>query len=150
MRIIIQRVSEAILSVDSKMHTKIGNGLCVLIGIGISDDETDVNWLISKLLQLRIFSDRENKMNLNIEEIEGEILLISQFTLFASTKKGSRPGFSLVAKPEIGEKLYNYFCNQAKDKLPGKIRTGIFGATMQIRLTNEGPVTIIMDSKNRE
>jgi len=149
-RIIIQRVTEAIIIIDKAIHTSIGPGLCVLVGIGINDDEADADWIISKLVQIRIFSDENDKMNFNVSEINGEILLVSQFTLFASTKKGNRPGFSDSAKPEIGKKLYDYFCEQAENRIPGKIRTGIFGADMQIKLTNDGPVTIVMDSKNRE
>lgn len=150
MRAIIQRVSHASVTINEKIKSKIGIGLLILLGIEESDTETDIEWLSKKIIQLRIFSDKENKMNLSVSDINGEILLISQFTLFASTKKGNRPGFTRSAKPEIAIPLYEKTIHALEKLFEKKIQTGEFGADMKVELLNDGPVTIMMDSKNPE
>jgi D-aminoacyl-tRNA deacylase len=151
MRLVVQRVSKAQLSIDKKIYSQIESGLVVLLGITESDTIVDIQWLIQKLTQLRIFSDSEGKMNLSVLDIEGETLLVSQFTLFASTKKGNRPSFVNAAKPEIAIPLYEKFIESLQNTIgKEKTKTGVFGADMQIQLINDGPVTIIIDSKNKE
>ncbi len=150
MRIIIQRVSSASVTIDNKLEGKIDLGLLVLLGIESEDSSSDIEWLVNKLINLRIFSDNENKMNLSIEDVKGDFLVISQFTLFASTKKGNRPSYLRSAKPDISIPLYNMFIEMLKNKTQQKVEEGIFGADMKVALTNDGPVTIIIDSKNRE
>lgn len=150
MRAIIQRVSKADVSIENQVHGSINQGLMVLIGIENGDSNDDIVWLANKLIGLRIFSDAEGKMNLSVKEVDGNILVVSQFTLFASTIKGNRPSFIRSAKPDISIPLYNQFVETLK-KLSGlNIQTGIFGADMQINLINDGPVTIFIDTKNRE
>jgi D-aminoacyl-tRNA deacylase len=149
MRLVIQRVISASVEIDSQVVAKINRGLLVLLGIEHVDNETDVEWLCGKLEGLRIFSDEEGKMNLSLKDINGSILLVSQFTLFASTKKGNRPSFIQSAKPEHAITLYNYFIKMLRSKQL-LVETGVFGADMNIQLVNQGPVTILMDSKNRE
>lgn len=150
MRALIQRVSRASVSVNAEIISSIGQGLLVLIGIEESDTPEDVDWLCAKIASLRIFSDTEGKMNLSLTDVKGEILLISQFTLFASTKKGNRPSFIRSAKPEKAIPLYEK-CKELLALNTGlEIRTGIFGADMKVELINDGPVTIWIDSKNRE
>ena len=150
MRVIIQRVTSASVSIDNKVHNAIGKGLLVLVGFEESDTEDDLQWIAKKIVDMRIFSDSEGKMNLSIQDVGGEILLISQFTLFASTKKGNRPSFIRSAKPDIAIPLYEQFIVIVNSHLPDKIKTGIFGADMKVALVNDGPVTILMDSKDRE
>lgn len=150
MRIIIQRVSEASVTIDSVRKSKIGLGYLILLGIDHNDDLEDIKWLSNKICNLRIFNDNDNKMNLSIKEVNGDILTISQFTLFATTKKGNRPSFTKSAKPEIAIPLYNQFITQLETKLNKPIYSGEFGADMKISLINDGPVTISIDSKNRE
>jgi D-tyrosyl-tRNA(Tyr) deacylase len=150
MRVIIQRVTSASVSIDNKVHNAIGKGLLVLVGFEESDTEDDLQWIAKKIVDMRIFSDSEGKMNLSIQDVGGEILLISQFTLFASTKKGNRPSFIRSAKPDIAIPLYEQFIVILNSHLPDKIKTGIFGADMKVALVNDGPVTILMDSKDRE
>jgi D-tyrosyl-tRNA(Tyr) deacylase len=150
MRVIIQRVTSASVSIDNKVHNAIGKGLLVLVGFEESDTEEDLQWIAKKIVDMRIFSDSEGKMNLSIQDVGGEILLISQFTLFASTKKGNRPSFIRSAKPDIAIPLYEQFIVILNSHLPDKIKTGIFGADMKVALVNDGPVTILMDSKDRE
>ena len=149
MRVLVQRVSEAKVSINQEVHGSIQQGLVLLIGIENEDAEEDANWLIGKLTKLRIFNDEAGKMNLSIQDIGGEFLAISQFTLHASTKKGNRPSFIEAAKPEVAIPLYEYFLNELRTSQL-KVETGVFGADMQVQLINDGPVTIWMDSKNKE
>jgi len=150
MRLIIQRVSKASVSIDSKVVGEIQQGFFVLIGIENADGADDANWLVQKLIGLRVFSDDEGKMNLSIKDVLGSILLVSQFTLFASTVKGNRPSFIKSAKPDFAIPLYEYFISKLKSESGLDIQTGVFGADMQINLVNDGPVTILIDSKIRE
>ncbi len=150
MRAIIQRVSSAEVSIENQVHGSINQGLMVLIGIENEDSEDDIVWLANKLIGLRIFSDHEGKMNLSVKEVGGNIMIVSQFTLFASTVKGNRPSFIRSAKPEISIPIYNKFVETLKKLSALNIQTGVFGADMQISLVNDGPVTIFMDTKNRE
>lgn len=150
MRVVIQRVSEASVTIDGLVKSAIGHGLLVLLGIAENDTTTDADWLIQKIVQLRIFPDENGLMNLSIKQIDGELLLVSQFTLFASTKKGNRPSFTVAAKPEKAIPLYQYFTEKMVLALEKNIGTGEFGADMKIALVNDGPVTIIIDSKNKE
>lgn len=149
MKIVIQRVSEAAVSINKEQYASIQLGLVVLVGIEQEDEKEDADWLVSKLVQLRIFSDSEGKMNESLLDNTGELLIISQFTLHAATKKGNRPSFIVAARPEKAIPLYDYFIAQANKQLTGKVKTGIFGADMKVSLVNDGPVTIIIDSKNR-
>lgn len=150
MRIVVQRVSEASVIIEGNVHGAIEQGLLVLLGIEHEDAETDADWLIQKIGGMRIFSDKEGKMNLSVKDLNGSFLVISQFTLHASTKKGNRPGFTQAARPDIAIPLYNYFVEELRNQTQLNIETGIFGADMKVSLTNDGPVTIVMDSKNRE
>lgn len=150
MRFVIQRVSEASVTIDHVLHSNIETGLLVLIGVEELDTIEDADWLCQKLISLRIFSDTEHKMNLSLKDMNGDILLISQFTLFASTKKGNRPSFIKSAKPDTAIPLYEYCIQQLSLLLEKPIKTGVFGADMKVSLINDGPVTIIMDSKNKE
>ncbi|MCC6816814.1 MAG: D-tyrosyl-tRNA(Tyr) deacylase [Saprospiraceae bacterium] len=149
MRVVIQRISSSSVEIKGIKHAEIGQGLLLFLGIEEMDSQQDLDWLIPKILQLRIFSDTEGNMNLSIQEIQGEILIISQFTLFASTKKGNRPGFSKAANPKKAVELYNLFIDQIKLAYNGKIESGIFGSDMKIYLINDGPVTIIIDTKDK-
>lgn len=150
MKVVLQRVSEASVTIEGKINGQIDNGLLVLLGIQEDDNIEDVNWLIRKISGLRIFSDSEDKMNLSIQDINGSFLVISQFTLHASTKKGNRPSFIKAAKPEIAIPLYERFCEELRTISKLKVETGIFGADMKVRLLNDGPVTIIMDTKDKQ
>ena len=150
MKIVIQRVKESSVEIDNKIKAEIGKGLLVLIGISQEDNKLDVEWLVNKVLNIRIFNDSDGIMNKSIIDIKGEILIISQFTLMALTKKGNRPSYIKSASHEIAIPFYNYFIELLESKLNNKIKTGIFGADMKVRLINDGPVTIIIDSKNRE
>ncbi len=150
MRIVIQRVSEASVKIDERIKGKITNGLLILLGIEHSDDTTDAEWLIQKICGLRIFSDLEGKMNLTTQDVNGQFLVVSQFTLHASTKKGNRPSYIRAARPEQAIPLYEYFINTLKTLSNTNIESGEFGADMKVSLVNDGPVTILMDSKNRE
>lgn len=145
---VIQRVNHAQLSIDSKIYSSIGKGFLVLLGIHEKDTEEDLNYIAKKILGLRIFSDSEGKMNLSLDQVHGEILLVSQFTLIAQTKKGNRPSFIEAAKPEIAIPLYEKMIKTLEENFQKKIKTGKFGADMQIILENDGPVTILLDSKN--
>ncbi len=145
---VVQRVSEAQLHVNGQLHAKIDKGFVVLLGIHESDTIEDVNYLSSKISDLRIFSDEEGKMNLDLSQVDGDILLVSQFTLIASTKKGNRPSFIEAARPENAMPLYEEMKKQLTFKLAKPIQTGVFGADMQVSLINDGPVTIMIDSKN--
>ncbi len=146
---VIQRVSEASVSIENVINGRIGIGFLVLLGITHADDDEDLDWLAKKIIGLRVFSDSEGKMNLDLKSIDGNILLISQFTLHASTKKGNRPSFTAAAKPEIAIALYENMIAKLSAELGNNISTGIFGADMKVSLVNDGPITIILDSKNK-
>ena len=148
MRIVIQRVSEASVKIDGNTVGEIKKGLLVFLGIEHVDAEMDADYLIQKLIHLRIFGDDEGKMNLSVSDISGNLLIVSQFTLFADTKKGNRPSFIRSARPEQAIPLYDYFLSQLNKSFSGKIEKGVFGANMQVELINDGPVTIILDSRN--
>ncbi len=150
MRAVIQRVSRASVTIDGNIKSQIKTGLLVLLGIEENDTEKDIEWLVKKIIQLRIFSDADDKMNLSVQDINGDILVISQFTLFASTKKGNRPSFLRSAKPDIAIPLYEQFIGETEKQFGKKIFTGEFGADMKVELLNDGPVTIIIDSRNME
>lgn len=150
MKTVIQRVSEASVKIDNEINGEIKTGLVVLVGIENDDSLEDANWLASKIINLRIFSDENGLMNLSVKEINGEILLISQFTLHAKTKKGNRPSFIQAARPEFAIPLYETFKKVLETELGKTIQTGKFGADMKVSLINDGPVTIIIDSKNKE
>jgi D-tyrosyl-tRNA(Tyr) deacylase len=150
MRFVIQRVSEASVTIDNTIHSSIQAGLLILMGVEELDTKEDADWLCQKLIGLRIFSDTEHKMNLALKDMNGDVLLVSQFTLFASTKKGNRPSFIKSAKPDIAIPLYEYCIQQLSLLLEKRIKTGVFGADMKVSLINDGPVTIIIDSKNKE
>ena len=149
MKVIIQRVSKASVTIDNKIKSKIGAGLLILLGIEELDTKEDIDWLCGKITKLRIFGDENGAMNLSIKDIDGDIILVSQFTLHASTKKGNRPSFIKAAKPEIAIPLYKQFILQIEKEIEKPIQTGVFGADMKVELVNDGPVTIIIDSKNR-
>jgi D-aminoacyl-tRNA deacylase len=150
LKAVIQRVSQSSVTIDSKIVAQIGKGLLILVGIEDSDNQEDIIWLTSKIINLRVFADENNVMNLSVKDINGEIIVVSQFTLHASTKKGNRPSYIKASKPEIAILLYESFVKQIEIELGKKVQTGIFGADMQVALVNDGPVTIIIDSKNKE
>ena len=150
MRIVIQRVTEASVSINQTIHNSIHLGFMVLVGFEENDEDEDLIWISKKIVDLRIFADDDGKMNRSIQDVHGEILLVSQFTLFASTKKGNRPSFIRSASPEIAVPLYDKFILILNELLPNKIKTGVFGADMKTSLINDGPVTITIDSKARE
>ena len=148
MKVVLQRVSKAKVEIDSKTVGEVGPGFLVLLGVGQEDKEADIDYLVNKIINSRVFSDQNDKFNLSVKDINGSLLIVSQFTLFADTKKGNRPGFTNAAAPTLAENLYNSFVD--KCKLTGlNIQTGKFGANMQITLTNSGPVTIIIDTKEK-
>jgi D-tyrosyl-tRNA(Tyr) deacylase len=150
MRIVIQRVTEASVTVNEQITGAIETGLLVLMGIEDADTEEDIQWLSNKIVNLRIFNDENGVMNLGIKEVNGDVLLVSQFTLHASTKKGNRPSYIKASKPETAIPMYEKMIKQLETDLGKKIQTGIFGADMKVRLLNDGPVTIVIDSKNKE
>lgn len=150
MRVLIQRASEASVKIDGQIHGEIQGGLVVLLGIEAEDTHEDIDWLVRKITSLRIFSDEDGKMNVSIADLKGEFLVISQFTLHASTKKGNRPSYIKAARPEIAIPLYEKFIEELKNHSELKVAKGIFGADMKVSLINDGPVTIWIDSKNRE
>jgi len=150
MKAVIQRVSSASVEIDKISVSKINVGLLVLVGIEDADDQEDINWLSSKIANLRIFADDHNLMNLSIKDIDGEIIVVSQFTLHAQTKKGNRPSYIKASKPNIAIPLYESFVKQMELELGKKVQTGQFGADMKVSLVNDGPVTIIIDTKNKE
>jgi len=150
MRALIQRVSQASVTIEGKVKSEIGNGLLVFLGIEERDGEEDIEWLTGKISRLRIFPDEQGVMNHSVTEVNGEILLISQFTLHASTKKGNRPSYIRAARPENAIPLYENFIAKTESLLNKKISTGEFGAHMEVSLVNDGPVTIFIDTKNRE
>ena len=150
MRVVIQRVQRCSVEVDGKIIGKIDKGLAILLGIEEADTQEDIDWLCGKISRLRIFDDENGVMNKSILEVDGNILVISQFTLHASYKKGNRPSYIYAAKPDIAIPLYNYFCQALTQALGKEIGTGEFGADMKVELLNNGPVTICMDTKNKE
>ena len=150
MRIIIQRVTKAQVHIDNKLFSEIGNGLLVLLGIEDADSEEDINWLAQKIVNLRVFNDENGVMNISFLDANADILLVSQFTLFASTKKGNRPSYIKASRPEFAIPLYEKMIVKLEELISKKIATGTFGADMQISLTNNGPVTIMIDSKMKE
>lgn len=150
MRVLIQRASEASVIIDGKTQGEINRGLVILLGIESEDTQDDINWLVRKLIRLRVFNDEDGKMNESIGDIGGEFLVISQFTLHASTKKGNRPSYIKAARPEVSIPLYEEFIRILRKESNLKVDTGVFGADMKVQLINDGPVTIWIDSKNRE
>ncbi|MFN5630024.1 MAG: D-aminoacyl-tRNA deacylase [Bacteroidota bacterium] len=150
MRLLIQRVNYASVSINNSVYSSIKNGLLVLCGIEELDDADDINWLVQKLVNLRIFPDENKLMNLSTKDLNYEILFVSQFTLHASTKKGNRPSFIRAAKPEKAKQLYNNFVEALKSEIGVNLKCGIFAADMKVKLENDGPVTIFIDSKSRE
>ncbi len=150
MRIVIQKVSQASVTVEKKPVSSIGKGLLVLVGIEDADTEEDIDWLVKKMLQLRIFDDENGVMNLSVQDTGGEVLIISQFTLHASTKKGNRPSYIRASRPEFAVPMYENFIRKTEEVLGKKVATGIFGAMMDVALINDGPVTIIIDSKQKD
>ena len=150
MRAVIQRVSEASVVIDGHTRSAINAGLVAVLGVEEADSAEDIEWLSGKLVRLRIFNDEQGVMNRSVQEIQGEILVIGQFTLFASTKKGNRPSYSQAARPETAIPLYETFVRKLTAELGRPVQTGEFGADMKVTLTNDGPVTIIIDTKNRE
>ena len=150
MKAVIQRVSSASVTIDSKIVAEIQKGLLVLVGIEVADTQEDTNWLCQKIANLRIFGDENEVMNLSVRDIDGEIIVVSQFTLQASTKKGNRPSYIKASKPDVAIPLYENFVQQLEKELEKKVQTGVFGADMKVSLLNDGPVTIIIDSKNKE
>lgn len=150
MKVIIQRVAYASVTIEGNKVADIQKGLLVLVGVEDLDNQEDINWLTSKITNLRIFDDANHVMNFSLKDVDGEIIIISQFTLQASTKKGNRPSYLKAAKPEIAIPLYESFITQMETELGKKVQTGQFGADMKVELLNDGPVTIIIDSKNKE
>ena len=150
MRIVIQRVSEASVTIKQSVKGKIDNGMMILLGVEHEDTEADADWLIQKIIGLRVFSDDEGKMNLASQDVNGRFLVISQFTLHASTKKGNRPSYIKAARPDVAIPLYNYFIDKLGAVSSTSVESGEFGADMKVALINDGPVTISIDSKNRE
>lgn len=147
MKIVVQRVKQAQVSIEGQVYSQIKQGLLLLVGVGPEDQPEDLDYAVRKLVNMRIFSDAEGKMNLSVKDIEGEILSISQFTLFADTKKGNRPAFTAAAQPGMAEAFYQDLNRELAKEVP--VETGVFGADMQVKLINDGPVTIILDTKNK-
>ena len=150
MRTVIQRVANASVTVEAKVVAEIQKGLLVFVGIEEADSQEDLDWLVTTITQLRIFNDENEGMNLSVQDIDGDVLVVSQFTLHAATKKGNRPSYIKAAKPDIAIPMYERFVKALESKLGKKVPTGIFGADMKVLLLNDGPVTIQMDSKNKE
>ncbi len=146
MRVVVQRVKHASVTINGTVNGKINNGFLVLLGVQSTDSEQDVDYLVKKVTNLRIFSDENDKMNLSLKDVNGELLIVSQFTLYANCKEGNRPSFVEAAKPDVAIPLYEYFISECRNIIP-VVETGIFGADMKVDLLNDGPVTIIMDSK---
>ena len=150
MRVVIQKVTEASVSIENQIVASIDKGLLVLVGIEDGDMNEDIAWLSSKIVNLRVFDDDNGVMNLSVKEVEGEVLIVSQFTLHASTKKGNRPSYIKAARPEVAIPIYEAFIKQVESLLGKRVPTGQFGAMMQVSLCNDGPVTILIDTKNKE
>lgn len=150
MRIVVQRVKNAAVHIDGTTHARIGQGLLILVGFEEADSKEDLEWMVRKIINLRVFDDQQGVMNLSILQAEGELLVVSQFTLHASTRKGNRPSYIKAAGPQTAVPLYETFCSLLQEHIRTPVRTGVFGAEMDVELTNDGPVTIIIDSKIRE
>jgi D-tyrosyl-tRNA(Tyr) deacylase len=150
MKIVLQRVSSASVTIDNKIVADIQKGLLVLVGIEDADNQEDIDWLVGKIVNLRIFDDSNHVMNFSVKDINGDIIVVSQFTLHASTKKGNRPSYLKASKPDVAMPLYENFVKRLEVEFAKKVQTGIFGADMKVSLLNDGPVTIIIDSKNKE
>lgn len=150
MRVVIQRVAHAKVCIDGEVHSQIGNGLLVLLGIQPTDGQDDIDYLVQKITHLRIFDDAAGVMNLSVRDVAGEVLVVSQFTLMASTRKGNRPSYIHAAPPAVAEPLYEAFVEQFSTVMEKRVQTGRFGADMQVSLLNDGPVTICIDSRHRE
>lgn len=150
MKIVLQRVSEASVTVDGEKTADIKKGLLVLVGIEDADTQEDIDWLAGKIIKMRIFGDENDVMNCSVQDIDGDIIVVSQFTLHASTKKGNRPSYIKAAKPEFAIPMYENFVKSLEKEFNKKVQTGIFGADMKVSLINDGPVTILIDSKNRD
>ncbi len=145
MKIIVQKVLKASVTIDNKVHSSIGNGILALVGISDQENEDTIEWVANKLVNLRIFNDENSKMNLSLKDVDGELLLIPNFTLYGELKKGFRPNFMASAKPDISEPIFNKTVENLKNKLPDNVKTGIFGADMKVELINDGPVTVIIE-----
>ena len=150
MRVVVQKVSEAKVTVEGKEISSVGKGLLVFLGIEDADTEEDINWLVKKIVQLRIFNDENGVMNRSVQEVDGNIIVVSQFTLHANTKKGNRPSYIRASKPDFAVPMYEKFIAKTEEILDKKVGTGIFGAMMDVSLVNDGPVTIIIDSKQKD
>lgn len=150
MRVVIQRVAEASVTIENKIVASIEKGLLTLVGIEDADAQEDIDWLVAKIAKIRIFGDENNVMNLSVQDIDGDIIVVSQFTLHAGTKKGNRPSYIKASKPEIAIPLYENFVRKLESEIGKKVQTGEFGADMKVSLLNDGPVTILIDSKNKE
>ena len=150
MRVVIQRVKSSSVEINQKIKSEIEKGLLVLVGISLDDNKSDVEWLVNKILNLRIFNDKDGVMNHSLKDIDGEILVISQFTLMALTKQGNRPSYIKSAPHKVAIPLYEYFIKMLKEKINDRVKAGVFGADMKINLLNDGPVTIIIDTKDKE
>ncbi len=150
MRVVIQRVQHASVTIDGNLKSKIGKGLLILVGIEDRDTQEDIEWLCKKIAHLRIFDDENGVMNKSVVEVDGEILVVSQFTLHASTKKGNRPSYLKASKPEYAIPMYESFCSEMGLQLGKEVQTGTFGAVMKVELLNDGPVTILIDTQNKE
>lgn len=149
MKVVVQRVSEASVSIDDEVVGSIGRGFMLLVGVGPNDTEEDVKYVARKVAKMRVFTDENDKMNLSLDQVDGKVLSISQFTLFADTRKGNRPSFTGAANPELGDKLYQAFNQELREVHGLAVETGQFGADMQVSLVNDGPVTIIVDSADK-
>ena len=150
MKVVIQRVKSASVQINQKLKSKIEMGFLVFIGICVDDTKSDVEWLVNKILNLRIFNDKQGVMNESLIDVNGEILIISQFTLMALTKKGNRPSYINSASHQVAIPLYEYFIKMFKERINDRVKTGVFGADMKVKLVNDGPVTIVIDTKNKE
>lgn len=150
MRIVIQRVKEASVTIEGEVHSAIEGGMLILLGIEDRDTDEDIDWLVKKTSQLRIFDDENGVMNRSVIDVQGSVLVVSQFTLLASTKKGNRPSYIRAARPEVAIPMYEHFCDAMSQAIGRPVGTGVFGADMKVALINDGPVTICIDSQNRE
>ena len=150
MKVVIQRVKSASVQINQKLKSKIEMGFLVFIGICVDDTKSDAEWLVNKILNLRIFNDKQGVMNESLIDVNGEILIISQFTLMALTKKGNRPSYINSASHQVAIPLYEYFIKMFKERINDRVKTGVFGADMKVKLVNDGPVTIVIDTKNKE
>lgn len=150
MRTVVQKVSKASVTVENKIVSSIESGLLVLVGIEDTDTDQDIDWLVKKIVNLRIFDDKEGVMNLSVQDVKGDLIIVSQFTLHASTKKGNRPSYIRASKPDFAVPMYEKFIQKTEEILGKKVGTGVFGAMMDVELINDGPVTIIIDSKQKD